>query len=243
MKRILFILFSLVLVSSCFDDGSGMGQSYTVSADFNYMDIEFFPDSTFFNTRTTDGFGYDALNFYHQLDPGKIRVDGGFILSRLEMPLSGKTEGLNNTYRCYLTGLKSRLINTYTVFHYSTEPGFMPKHAIGFPFVKNGTCHMHGCFVTNTVEVAEYVKANFEVGDRLTLKATGYLDGVKTGEAEIHLADYSAAKDSIVSLWTPFELTKLGSIEHVDFELISTKDGVPPYFCMDNMVFKVDITY
>jgi hypothetical protein len=53
----------------------------------------------------------------------------------------------------------------------------------------------------------------------------------------------ASAKDSIVSLWTPFELTKLGSIEHVDFELISTKDGVPPYFCMDNMVFKVDITY
>ena len=61
MKRILFILFSLVLVSSCFDDGSGMGQSYTASADFNYMDIAFFPDSTFFNTKTPEGFGYDAL--------------------------------------------------------------------------------------------------------------------------------------------------------------------------------------
>lgn len=243
MKRILFILLSLVLVSSCFDDGSGMGQSYVATADFNYADISFFPDSTFFNTQIPQGFGYDALNFYHQLDPGKIWVDGGFLISCLEMPLSGNTEGLNNTYRSYLKGLTTRLINNYTVFRYSKEPGFMPEHAISFPFTSNGTCEMRGCFVTNTVEVAEYVKANFEVGDRLTLKATGYLNGTKTGEAEINLADFSATKDSIVSLWTPFELTKLGCIEHVDFELISTKDDVPPYFCMDNMVFKVDLQY
>lgn len=243
MKRFLFILSSLILFSSCLDDGSGMRQSYTVQADFSYTDITFFADSTFFNTQTADGFGYDALNFYHQLDPGKLRVDGGFILSCLEMPLSGNTEGLDNTYRCYLTPLSQRLINNYTVFRYSTEPGFMPTHAISFPFTENGTCEMQGCFVTNTVEVADYVKANFELGDRLTLKATGYLNGTKTGEAEINLADFSAAKDSIVSLWTPFELTKLGSIEHVDFEIISTKPDVPPYFCMDNMVFRVDISY
>ena len=85
MKRIFFIIFSLIMVSSCLDDGSGTTQRYQGRADFEYgAGAQFLPDSTFFNTRTPDGFGYDALNFYHQLDPGKIRVDGGFTLSRLE---------------------------------------------------------------------------------------------------------------------------------------------------------------
>lgn len=244
MKKFLFLLITAALAASCFDDGSGMSQSYTVSADFNYAEIAYFPDSTFFNTQTPDGFAYDALNFYHQLSPDKVWFDGGFILSCLQMPLSGKTEGLNNnSYRCYLQPLKTQFPNNYTVFYQNPEPGFMPEHAIKFPFTENGTCTMQGCFVTNTVEVAEYVKKNFEVGDRLSIKATGYLNGSKTGEATINLADFSAQKDSIVSLWTPFELTKLGSVEYVDFEIVSSKPDTPPYFCMDNMVFKVDISY
>jgi len=244
MKKFLFLLITAALAASCFDDGSGMRQSYTATADFNYAEIAYFPDSTFFNTQTPDGFAYDALNFYHQLSPDKVWFDGGFILSCLQMPVSGKTEGLNNNnYRCYLQPLKTQFPNNYTVFYQNPEPGMMPEHALKFPFNENGTCTMQGCFVTNTVEVAEYVKKNFELGDRLTIKATGYLNGTKTGEASINLADFSAQKDSIVSLWTPFELTKLGSIEYVDFEIISSKPDTPPYFCMDNMIFKVDVSY
>ena len=158
MKKFLFLLITAALAASCFDDGSGMRQSYTATADFNYAEIAYFPDSTFFNTQTPDGFAYDALNFYHQLSPDKVWFDGGFILSCLQMPVSGKTEGLNNNnYRCYIQPLKTQFPNNYTVFYQNPEPGFMPEHAIKFPFTENGTCTMQGCFVTNTVEVAEYV--------------------------------------------------------------------------------------
>ena len=244
MKRLFLILFSVMLVSSCFDDGSGMTQSYTVTANFQYSSVNFYPDSTFFNTTTPEGFGYDVLNFYHQLDPGKIRVDGGFILSCLEMPLSGETSELeNNTYRCYLKNLKNKFSNIYTVYYQNEEESFMPKHDIQFPFTSQGTCNPLGCYITNTVEVADYVSENFGLGDRLTLKATGYLKGAKTGEAELVLADFSAQKDSIVSAWTPFELDKLGSIEYVDFEVISTKEGTPTYFCMDELTFSAVLSY
>lgn len=244
MKRFLFIISILFVAASCrFDDGSGMSQSYTNTAHFQYTDAKFYPDSTFFSTQTPEGFGFDVLNFYHQLDPGKVWVDGGFILSCLEMPLSGNTADLRNTYRCYLTNLKKPFSNIYTVFVQNEDDAFMPKHDIHFPFTSNGSCMPQGCFITNTVEVAEYIKANFEDGDRMTLKATGYLDGKKTGEAEIRLADFSAQKDSVVSIWTPFELDKLGSIEHIDFEIISTKPGAPAYFCMDEFTYKVDLVY
>ena len=43
--------------------------------------------------------------------------------------------------------------------------------------------------------------------------------------------------------WTPFDLTKLGQVDEVEFSLSSTKDGIPTLFCMDNMVAVVTIAY
>ena len=243
MKRLFFILLSLIAVSSCLDDGSGGMSSYTLVAGFQYGDIEFRSDSTCFNTTAKQGYGYDCLNFYHKLGSNDAKVDGGFTLSCLQMPLSGKTEGLNNTYRCYLKGLKEQFSNIYSVFYQNPDEYWMPEHDVKFAYKADGTCTMQGCYVANTVEVVESIKANFKVGDRLTLKATGYLNGAKTGSAEIHLADFSAAKDSIVSLWTPFDLQKLGSVEYVDFEIESTNPAVPAYFCLDNFTTTIEINY
>ena len=243
MKRFFVILTSLILVSSCLDDGSGVYQKYNLVADFQYNSIEFLPDSTCFNSNSVLGFGYDLLNFYHQLDPGKVRVDGGFILSCQEMPLSGNTEELNNEYRCYLKDLEKQFSNTYAVYYQNPDPLLMPEHDVQFVFTTNGTCKPKGMYVTNTVAVAEAIREKFVLGDRLSLKATGYLGDVKTGEATINLADFSAQKDSIVSLWTPFALEKLGTVEYVEFEVSSTNPDVPAYFCMDSFTAEVEINY
>lgn len=245
MKRLFLILFSLILVSSCLDDGSGAGQSITATATFSYPTITFRADSTFFNdSQTPQGFGYDVLNFYHQLDADKKTVLGGFRLSCLQMPLSGNTADLqNNTFRCYLKNLKTQFDNTYSVYYQSPEISHMPTHAIEFPYTKNGSCRLLGMFVTNTVEVADSIKAHFKVGDRLTLKAKAYLAGSKTGEVEFALADYSAAKDSIVSTWTLLNLEKLGAFDFIDLEVVSTNPSVPAYFCMDNVQYQAELSY
>lgn len=245
MKRLFLILFSLVLVSSCLDDGSGAGQSITAYATFSYPNMTFRSDSTFFNDgKTPQGFGYDILNFYHQLDADKKNVLGGFRLSCLKMPVSGNTADLqNNTFRCYLKNHKRQYENIYTVYYQNPEVSYMPSHSIEFPYSKNGTCVLLEMLVTNTVEVADSIKAHFKVGDRLTLKAKGYLAGNKTGEVEFPLADYSAAKDSIVSTWTAVNLQKLGAIDFVDLEVISTNPSVPTYFCMDNLEYQAELLY
>lgn len=244
MKRLFFILFSLMTVVSCLDDGSGMGQTYTTVADFEYGNaINYLPDSTFFNTKQPEGFGYDVLNFCHQLDPTKSRVEGGFVLSCLEMPKSGNTSGLKNTYRLYASEPEKYISNTYTVFYQNPEPAFMPAHDIVFPLTANGTCKIVGFYVTNTAEVAEYVKENFEVGDNITLKATGYSGATNKGTVEMKLVDFTEKKDSIVSAWTPFELSSLGYIEFVDLEITSTKPNTPAYFCMDMVVYSVELQY
>lgn len=172
MKRFLFIISSILIVSSCLNDGSENRTSYTMTASFQYKEIKFRPDSTFVNTTTPEGFGYDMLNFYHQLDADKIWFDGGFILSCAEMPESGVTDGLENKYRVYLApdNNKDQSGNIYTVFYQNPDPALMPSHDISFVYKDNGTCVMHGCYVTNTVEVAEFAKQNFKAGDRMTLK-------------------------------------------------------------------------
>lgn len=242
MKRFFLIALAALTLTSCLDTGSGMGQKYTLVASFQYSGVSFKSDSTFVNANDTIGFSYDVLNFYHTLTPDLSRLEGGFLLSCAEMPKSGDVSRLMQTYRAYLT-TDQLSGNIYTVFHQNPDNTKMPVHDISFPYTENGTCTMGGCYLTNTVEVAEYIKANFTLGDRLAVKATGYLNGQKTGEAEMALADFSAQKDSIVSTWTPFELTKLGSVEYVEFEIISSKPDVPPYFCMDSMVAEINLEY
>lgn len=243
MKRLFFFLFSFILVSSCLDDGSGSSQEYTGIADFEYSSITFRSDSTFFVADTTGGFGYDVLNFYHNLDAGKTKVEGGFTISCLEMPVSGDTERLSRTYRCYLPYIKNSVSNIYTVYHQNPDPALMPAHDIEFALTKYGTCDLLGCYVLNTVEVAEAVKENFKDGDKLTLKATGYLNGVKTGKAEIILAEFTEKKDSIVGVWTPFVLDSLKTVQYVDFEIISTNPDIPLYVCMDDLYYNVKLDY
>lgn len=242
MKRFFLIALAALTLTSCLDSGSGMGQKYSLVASFQYPNVSFRSDSTFFNAKDTIGFSFDVLNFYHTLSYDLSRLEGGFLLSGAEMPKSGDVSRLMKTYRANVPA-KVSAGNIYTVYYQNPDSSNMPAHDVSFPYTENGTCTMGGCYLTNTVEVAEYVKANFTLGDRLTVKATGYLNGQKTGETEMALADFSAQKDSIVSTWTPFELTKLGAVEYVDFEILSTKPDVPAYFCMDNMVVEINLEY
>ena len=242
MKKILLLFIAAICAASCFDGDSGTSQKYTLVTYFQYSELKFGLDSTFVNAQDTIGFGYDALTFYHKLDEKLENAEGGFLISCAEMSKSGVTAGLDNTYRAMVPkGMMPG--NIYTVFYQNPDETKMPEHDIEFSYKEHGTCNMIGCYVTNTVEVVDYVKKNFTLGDRLSIKATGYANGQKTGEAEMILADYSAQKDSIVTKWSVFDLAKLNMVEHVDFELISSKPDIPAYFCMDNMVAEITIEY
>lgn len=242
MKKFLILFMMALGAVSCLDDGSTMGQKYSLVASFQYSGVSFKSDSTFVNYKDTVGFGFDVLNFYHELDEGLSRAEGGFTLSYAEMPKSGVTEGLANTYRAMNpAGMSSE--NIYVVFRQNPDESKMPKHDIQFSYPQYGSCTMVGCYVTNTVETVDFVKEHFSLGDRLSLKAVGYLNGQKTGEAEIVLADFSAQKDSIVTKWTAFDMAKLKDVEYVDFELISSKSDFPGYVCMDNVVVDIALEY
>lgn len=238
MKKFILFFFALVCAVACFDDASSFSESFTLDATFEYEE-NFGEDSLFFDTSLAAGFGWQCLAFYHKCNADTTAVDGGFILSRLK----GKGDNPeNNRYRVNSGAGKSGS-STYSVFTYDQDASMMPKHDVKFTYLENGTCTMIGCYVNNTKEVADSVRSKFQIGDRLMLKATGYLRGAKTGEAQIALADYSAQKDSVMVNWTPFDLSKLGSVEYVEFEMESTREGVPTYFCLDDMIAAISLAF
>lgn len=239
-------MISMALMAvSCFDMGSKSEESYTLIATFEYTGMnyveKFGADSLFFDdTKDGVGIGFHNLAFYHKLNAGKTEVLGGFLASYLRPQRA--EEGGDNANRAYIM-LPEKENNTYMVYRFSPQEPDRPEHDVQFLQTKYGTCEMIRCYVTNTIEVADAVAANFETDDVLVLKAEGYLNGKKTGENEIRLAEFTAQKDSIVSKWTAFDLQKLGSVEYVEFSMSSTRSGIPLNFCLDNMEAAINLSY
>lgn len=245
MKRIFVFLAAMISLVSCFSDEPMNSQSYTLTSTFEYTNVKFDSDSTFFDTTYGEGLGWYDLVFNHKVDIDYGLFHGGFRLSCLK---ASDEEGADGTWRVVLgesgTGAAGMASSAnYLVWYSNPDQTRMPEHDIRFANKAYGTCTPAGFYINNTASVAAAVKEKFTLGDRLTLKATGWLGTEKTGEAEIALADFSAEKDSVVTAWTAFDLSGLGSVEYIDLEMVSTKEGIPGYFCMDNMIASINLKY
>lgn len=245
MNRIAIFFIALFSLVSCMND-TNYSESFTAYATFEYLGEDysqlFGADSLYFSIDATDEYesaiGWSVLGFSAKVSLAKDEFVGGFMLSHLKAA-NDTTDFPASPYRAYGDPAK---INTYMVFHDSPS-GLMPVHDMFFTMTIYGTCVPVGCGICNTAEVVKFVKENFEDGDRLVVKAKGYLDNAVSGTAEIALADYATFRDSVVTKWTMFDLEKLGDFDYIDFEISSTKEGVPPYFCLDDFIAQVAIEY
>lgn len=244
MRKILSLFIVLIMMVSCLGK-STYSQAYTLASTFEYdysygydYGKLFGADSLYYDTDTKLGFGWDCLKYTSNIDKDTDKFESGFILSYLNTPFSGKTEGLsNNKYRsCEKVPNKGR--NTFVVFAQSSDDTKNTDADIEFMSSSVGMCVMSYCMVNNTVEVYDAVKSLFGNGDELKLKATGWKDEKETGSATIFLA-----KDTVMCNWTKFDLTKLGAIDKIDFEIISTNDEIPEMVCVDDVVASISIVY
>ena len=246
MNRIIkrFFVFAAIVTAavSCLD-GSGYNVSYTAEVTFDYNDEVFNEDSLFFDTKYKVGLGWDYLAFYHKVDETTSEFRGGFLVSGLQTPESGAVSGLShNQYRSNVK-MPASWKNKYAVFCQTSD---MPENHLEFAFKDNGglvgTCAMKSVYVTNTVAVESAMREQFVDGDQLILKATGYLAGEKTDHAEFKLAEFTTAKDSVVSAWTLFDLSKLGTVDKVVFDVqVPPGKEMPVTVCMDNMMASITV--
>lgn len=105
-----------------------------------------------------------------------------------------------------------------------------------------------GFYITNTVYTldailhGDYVNDAFSAGDYMSVTAKGYNGAEKTGEVVFYLADYRSENTEehfALSTWKWFDLSSLGAITRLEFELFTTKSDdygftTPTYFCLDN---------
>ena len=46
-----------------------------------------------------------------------------------------------------------------------------------------------------------------------------------------------------MTTWSYFDLSKLGTIDFIEFEVTSTNPEVPAYFCMDQLTAEITLEY
>ncbi|MFC2096293.1 DUF4465 domain-containing protein [Bacteroidota bacterium] len=72
---------------------------------------------------------------------------------------------------------------------------------------------------------------------KLTITGIGLVDQI-TGTVDFFLADFrfdDDTKDFIIDKWEFVDLTALGEVKRLEFELSSSDAGTPLYFCLDNL--------
>lgn len=251
LNQLLVVFFAALSVVSCLPEAD-YSQTAVVAANFEYNDVPFNQDSLFYKSDGGAGIGWGSLGFMHKVDTVDWVFNGGALLSCKKGTLYDSADTLalaksdslvfaQDLYR--VNSVKDTVNNnSYLVYYINPDSSKMPEHDVLFLIEEHGACQAQQCFVNNTSYVAYKVANTFAPGDRLTLTATGYLKGAKTGEVSMQLADFSAQKDSIVNTWTAFDLTKLGTFDAIDFDVISTREEVPAYFCMDYFTASVTIS-
>ena len=107
-----------------------------------------------------------------------------------------------------------------------------------------------GCYLTNnayaylSMKNGENYTKQFGQGDWFKLTITGKdANGEATGSVDFYLADLRSDNEAdhfILDEWRWCDLTSLGAVSRLDFNMSSTDNGdwgmnTPAYFCMDNL--------
>lgn len=246
MRRLIFCIAIALGVVSCLDGGT-YSQSYVADITFEFTETVYendFKDSVYVMTEG-DSFLYMMypLFFYQKHSEGNFH--GGFLMSCLEGEKDGallKEPASDDVYRVN-NSAGAGGSKTYAVFYQNPVESMMPQHDIEFGYKSVGTCTPYGCYVNNTTQVAREIREHFTEGDKLVLKAKGTASDGTVSEASIVLAEYTSAKDTVMCNWTAFDLQNLGNVEYIDFEIESSCEDIPAYFCLDGLMAGIKVEY
>ena len=192
-----------------------------------------------------------CLNFTHYADTsyGAMTYWDGFTVSKTKhypCPLACSnscTEMYDQFSAMPLQGALGAN-DPYTVAYYGYNESFFPYNHCGIKLdAANTLC---GLYVTNNAYAYKSMKCGdsfarkFTTGDYFLLTIKGYLNGSLTDTVQYCLADYRVSTPYVVNTWKWVNLSALGTVDSVAFELYTTDTGTygpntPMYFCMDEL--------
>jgi hypothetical protein len=221
--------------------------------------------SNFSVAQTTSSF--DDLNLNSNSYWNGSDLSGGFISGNAFFVNNYDTAFYSWTGFAYST-IKDTLTPNYTNMYSAITAAGQSGEAYGVAYISSygGPTYLtlrnaavgkevNGFFITNST----YAFLSMRDGDAISkkfggssgndpdwfkLKILGYLNGNLVDTTNFYLADFrdvNNANDYIVKDWTWVDLTVLGNVDSLSFELSSSDVGAwgmntPSYFCMDELV-------
>jgi hypothetical protein len=184
--------------------------------------------------------------------------NGGIAISRWnDMTTAGYTNQCSVYYSDAITGKGGyKGSNTFAVATGYNDPIMMGDIRSSVSFLNgtmgtNNECVFDYFYVTNSTYAALSMKNGgypakaFTSGDWFKLVIEGFnKSGTSTGKVEFYLADFrTSASPGIITEWTKVDLSPLGSVTTIKFDLQSSDVGdwgmnTPAYFCFDNLAIK-----
>jgi len=235
MKRILLLVLAAI--------SANFAIAQTI-ADFENLNLA--PD-TFWNGNSLNG-GFSSGNaFFGNYFDTTYSSWEGFAYSNMKDSI---TAGYSNMYSA-VTASGYNNSNNYAV---AAVGGYYEPTYIKLTNAAKGKM-IDGFYVTNNT----YAYLSMRDGDAYAkqfggstandtdwfkLRINGFLNGNMTSNVDFYLADYRFAdnsQDYIIKDWTWVDLSDLGNVDSLTFELSSTDNGswgmnTPAFFCIDNFI-------
>lgn len=114
-------------------------------------------------------------------------------------------------------------------------------------FKEGADYRVKGMYITNSsysylsMKNGDQFAKKFEAGDWFKLEIRGKdINGNDTQTVEVYLSDFRNGRTEILNQWKWVELSGLGEVKSLHFDLSSTDNGewgmnTPSYFCMDDI--------
>ncbi len=237
---------------------------YTVGFEFPddslmtiYSDADIWIRTYEYNNAVGDYKGYwnfeqECLNFMHYADTsyGSMSYWDGFTVSS------------TTTYVCD-TSCSSSCTNYYNQFSAMPQEGAGSKDDISYAVAYDGYNEIYfaerHCVVTfdeassicglyltlnaytyKSIKCGDSYASAFDSADYFYVTMKGYLNGTSTGSVDYYLADYRSSLAYVVDDWKWVNLSDLGTVDSISFELTTSDVGTygpntPMYFCVDEI--------
>lgn len=228
----------------CMDDFNGVApQQAEEGQAATFEDLTLEPESFWNGTDGTGSFisgGFRFENGYQDYG-GYPYCYGFYYTNRTATTYTG--DAVNEQYNsCVGSGAE----NSATYATYNLNLFDNPKGVV----VMGEPRQISGCYLTNNAYAylsmlhGDNGTKKFAEGDWFKVTITGSdAEGNATGSVDFYLADLrssTASEQYILDEWRWCDLTSLGKVQRLDFNMSSTDNGewgmnTPAYFCMDNL--------
>ena len=204
-------------------------------------------DNTWLSSRLSEGWGWGTWSYCY----------GGHALSNYgsgDITAFGDRNSQLTVYHSGVSGLTrtgnghNGSDNFAVHYGYADNSGFwlgeesLPKLTFsdGKPRVVDHMYVNNTTFALNAFLYGDAKTDRINDGDWVKIEATGYNDGYTTGTAEFYLCN---GPDNIVTDWTKFDLSSLGEVDKITFNVLGSSDNgygfsQPAYFAYDDVAVR-----